>query len=266
MLKAAREMGPVTLFCGLLLLAFEALLAYILPAYQEQFAENIGSIAFVRQIVQAMVGAELAERLGPELFTSIPWVHPAVLALVWAHAIVCCTQVPVGEVDRGTIDVTLGLPVSRWQLQIASTVTWILAAAVVLLLGVVGNALGGSALDPAARPAAARQGLVVANLLCLSLATGALAWLVSAVTSQRGRAITGAFAVVLASFLLNYLAPFWEPADRLSFLSALAYYRPVPILRDGTWPLLDMAVLLCVAAALWTMAGVVFARRDLCTV
>jgi hypothetical protein len=89
---------------------------------------------------------------------------------------------------------------------------------------------------------------------------------VSALSDRRGRAITLVFAVVLASFLLNYLAQFWSVAEKVSFLSILTYYRPLVILRDGSCPVKDMAILLTIASLLWSAAGVVFARRDLCTV
>ena len=69
---------------------------------------------------------------------------------------------------------------------------------------------------------------------------------------------------VLPAVLL--LAQFWEPAEKVAFLGILDYYRPLFIMRDGVWPLRDMAVLLGAAAVLWTAAGVLFARRDVCTV
>jgi len=31
------------------------------------------------------------------------------LALTWAHALLCCTRVPAGDVDRGTADILFGL-------------------------------------------------------------------------------------------------------------------------------------------------------------
>jgi hypothetical protein len=70
---------------------------------------------------------------------------------------------------------------------------------------------------------------------------------------------------VVASFLLNYLAQFWEPARRVAFLGMLRYYRPLTILRDGAWPMRDMSILVGAALVLWTIAGLIFSRRDLST-
>jgi ABC-2 type transport system permease protein len=192
--------------------------------------------------------------------------HPAALALIWGHAIMYCTRVPAGEVDRGTIDVLLGLPVSRWQLYLAETVVWMASGTVILLLGVAGNVLGNQVAQGSLGAEPGRLVIVNVNLLCQYLAVGGVAWLVSALSDRRGRAIGTVFAFCLGEFLLNYIAQFWSVADRLSFLSVLHYYRPLAVLRDGTWPVRDMIVLLASGAALWTAGGIVFARRDLATV
>ena len=65
---------------------------------------------------------------------------------------------------------------------------------------------------------------------------------------------------------LNFLAQFWEPAQSASFLSVLNYYTPLLILRDSGWPVGDMAVLVGCAVVFWVAGGIVFARRDICTV
>lgn len=266
MMKAIREIWPTTLLLGVAILVVEGVLAYVLPTFSQMFSEKMMQLKFFENMIKAMLGTEMSGSIGPEIFSSIPWVHPVVLALTWAHAIVVCTRVPAGEIDRGTVDVLLGLPISRWELFLSENVVWICSALVMMTLGVIGNTIGNLNAPPDARLSFARVVIVLVNLLCLYVAVGGAAWLASALSDRRGRAITVLFALVLASFLLNYLAQFWEPADRVVFLSILRYYRPLFILRDGAWPLHDMLVLLGIAGVLWTAAGIVFARRDLCTV
>jgi hypothetical protein len=67
------------------------------------------------------------------------------------------------------------------------------------------------------------------------------------------------------SFLISYLEQFWDAARIVSWFSAMSYYRPITILRDGLWPVRDLCVLYGAAAVLWGCAAVVFSRRDLCT-
>jgi ABC-type transport system involved in multi-copper enzyme maturation permease subunit len=264
--KAARELWPATLLFGLAIFLVETVLSYVLPTFQTQLSAQWAQIKFVQAIVQAMLGTDAASGLGPEIFLSIPWVHPVVLAIVWAHAISCATRVPAGEVDRGTMDVLLGLPVSRREVFLSESAATFTSVLIVLALAWLGNATGSKASSVEVSTSAAREAIVLVNLLCLYLAVGAFAGLISAVSDRRGKAIAVAFVLVLASFLLNYLAQFWEPAKRVAFLSVVGYYRPLFVLRDGAWPLRDIAILAATAVVAWLSAGIIFSRRDLSTV
>ena len=264
-LRALRESWPTTLTLGLVLAVVESLLAFVLPKFGSQVAQEWLQLDFARGIMQAMLGTAVADRLGPQMFAAMAWVHPVVLALVWAHALVCCTRVPAGEVDRGTVDVLLGLPVSRWEIFFSETFVWLGCGLVLMAAALVGNVLGGLSLPPGQREHVSRLLVVLLNLYLLYVAVGGLAWLISAVSDRRGRAITIVFLVLLTLFLLNYLAQFWAPLEKIVFLGPLHYYRPITVLGTGAWPLRDLAVLLGAGALLWFLGGVIFSRRDLCT-
>ena len=264
-LKAIYEMWPPTLLCGLLLLVVEAAVAYVIPTFQGQLSESLMQVEFLQNFLSAMLGVKLADRIGPAAFMTFPWVHPVVLSLVWAHSLFCCTHTPSGEIDRGTADVTMTLPVTRFGILISETAVWLVCGAVVLLAMLAGNEIGTRYADPVDRPTLQDASIILVNLFCLYLAVGSLAWLVSAASDRRGVAITIVFVLLLASYLLNFLAQFWEPAESVSFLGVLYYYRPLFVLRDGTIPWRDTGILLGVAAVLWVAAGIVFTRRDVCT-
>jgi hypothetical protein len=265
--KAMLELWPATLMCGLLLFGVEAVLAYVLPTFQSELTEGLRQIQFIQKFVGAMLGVDASGQWDMVGFLAFTWVHPVVLALVWTHALLCCTRVPAGEIDRGTADVTFTLPVTRWGILRAETLAWLVAGALVLAAGLAGNRWGASFVTlEDERPPLGRIVLVVVNLYCLYLAVGGLSWLASAASNRRGPAMIVVFLVLLASFLLNFLAQFWSVARQLAFLGILDYYRPIYILRDGHVPWRDLGVLLGLAAGLWIAAGVVFARRDVCTV
>jgi ABC-2 type transport system permease protein len=243
-----------------------AALAYVLPKYSVQMSEEWLKMEWVRNIMKAMLGADITSRLGISMFHGMAWVHPVVLALTWAHALVSCTRVPAGEIDRGTADVLLGLPVSRRDVFLSESLVWLACGAALLAAALAGNQLGGLALPPEQRPEFSRLRLVLLNLFCLYIAVGGLAWLISSLSNRRGRAMTTAFLILLALFLLNYLAQFWRPLEKFVFLSPLHYHRPVEVLAGGAWPWRDMLVLSTAGGVLWLAAGVIFSRRDLCTV
>jgi beta-exotoxin I transport system permease protein len=265
-MRGFREVWPATLVLGLVLMGVESALAYVLPKFSAQLTQEWLQLDFARGIMQAMLGTEIAGRLGLPVFQAMAWVHPVPLALAWAHAIVSCTRVPAGEVDRGTADVLLGLPVSRWEVFLSETFVWLAAGVTLLAAALAGNVLGGLALPPDQRPELSRMLMVLLNFFSLYGAVGGLAWLVSSFSDRRGRAMTIVFLILLALFLLNYLAPFWRPIERFAFLSPLHYHRPVDVLTTGAWPWKDMATLTAAGGLLWLLGGLVFARRDLCTV
>jgi len=49
-----------------------------------QMSEQL--LDFERRIIQAMLGADVSDRIGPQMLQSIAWVHPVVLALTCGHA------------------------------------------------------------------------------------------------------------------------------------------------------------------------------------
>jgi ABC-2 type transport system permease protein len=121
-------------------------------------------------------------------------------------------------------------------------------------------------MPPEMRPPLSRAMLVEVNLYCVYMAVGGIAFLVSALSDRRGRAMAVVFGIVLASFLLNFLAQFWMPARQVSFLGVMQYYQPAQILQNGTLSLRDIAVLLSVGASTWLVGGEVLCRRSICTV
>lgn len=266
MRKTFREAWPVTLACGLGMLVFEAMLAYILPTFREELADRWLAVPFIQNILKGLLGTEMSDGIGPEMLNSFPWVHPFILALLCAHILTSSTRLPSGEIDRGTVDLLLGLPVSRWRLYVCESVMWFLGGLILLAMGIAGSRIGALLVGSADRLETSRLELVILNLLCLYLAVSGLTCAVSSFCDRRGRAIAVAFGTVLSSYLINILAQFWEPMREILFLSLLHYYRPLQVMTDSTWPLTDMGVLLGIALSSWLIGGIVFARRDICTV
>jgi len=265
MLKAAREALSITVICAGLLFLMEVFLAYALPEFEEQLAGGLMQIAFLERIISAILGTEVGTQLSGEAFASIVWVHPTILALVWAHALIHCTRMLAGEIDRGTADLLLTLPVSRWELLVSETVVWVASGAVVLMSVFAGNVIGILVVSGPGDLSYGVRGITLVNLAALYLAVGGMAWFISSMSDRRGVALTTLFSLLVVSLLVNYLAQFWRPAERVSFLSILNYYRPMDIFQQASWPLGDIAVLLAVGVTFWIAAGKVLTRRNIHT-
>src|SRR6185503_9024426 len=173
-IRAFRESWPSTLLLGVVIAIVELALGYVLPTFGGQFADQWVEMEFGRGILQAMLGTEIGNRFGAQMFHAIAWAHPVVLTLAFAHAIISATRVPAAEVDRGTADVVFGLPVSRWEIFLSETFVWLCCAVALLLCALGGNTLGGTGLPSDQRPVMTHVLIVLLNLSCLYGVAGGL--------------------------------------------------------------------------------------------
>lgn len=263
--RSLRETAFATLVFSGLLGLISGLLAYALPRVQERFAIKQNIPAPIQQFRNVMLGFDATGAGVSDIAFSIAWSHPVVLALLFAHAIVVCSRVLAGEVERGTIDVLLGLPVSRGTLWLSETCAWLLTAVVVLASIYAGSFIGSRWIKPEFRPDWGNLAMVLANLALVYGVVAMLALAAASIFDRRGRAVLLVLVLSVGSLLINFLEILWEPAKHVAFLSILHYYRPVGMLMRAEWPWRDMAVLGGIALAAWVTAGVVLSRRGITT-
>ncbi len=84
-------------------------------------------------------------------------------------------------------------------------------------------------------------------------------------SASRRRAAAGAIAglLALAAFLLDYVGRLWPAADKIAWLSPFRYYNPFDLVMGRPLPYRNLTVLAIVAAAGFTAAYALFARRDI---
>lgn len=299
------------LLFGIGLALVMSLLTALLPKVLGDIDKLFGNLPFIKPILAGFLGFDPGERFTAQMMQAFLWVHPTVLALIWAHELMFCSRIPAAEIDRGSIDFLLGLPVSRWKLYVAETIGWLVTGAVIVAVGFTGHTITSSMMGPIKPPAkvapeeeqeetkpnfgtwlleqfttpqeeakpadepvpettmqldAATTCFVLVNLYAVYVAVGGLTFLISSMCDRRGRAIGFMFGLLLFSFLLNFLAQFWEPARSFSFLSVMDYYRPAIIIESGAFPIREVSTLLLIGGIAWTAGGVILRRRSICTV
>jgi ABC-type transport system involved in multi-copper enzyme maturation permease subunit len=263
--RALREMLPTTLLCALILAAISGVLAYALPQFQARMMQRSFLPPGLVQMRNTLLGVDSSSGGIADVAFSIAWSHPVVLILLLAQAIITCTRVPAGEIERGSIDMLMGLPISRWQLFLSETAAWFLGGLVVLGAVYAGSFVGARFILPEYRPNWGKLAIVVVNLAFVYAVVGTAAMAASSLSDRRGRAVLAVLVVSVGSLLINFLELLWEPAKQFSFLSFLHYYRPIGMLMNGAWPLRDLAILGSIAGTLWVFAGIVLSRRALTT-
>src|SRR5262249_39667800 len=70
----------------------------------------------LRRMIQMLIGYDLASDLTPPTLMTIGLAPPLLYALTWSFILAVTSRVLAGEVDRGTADLLLTLPVSRRQI------------------------------------------------------------------------------------------------------------------------------------------------------
>jgi ABC-2 type transport system permease protein len=97
----------------------------------------------------------------------------------------------------------------------------------------------------------------------LTLSWGGVAMAIGAASSRRSVAGGSAGLLALTTFLLDYVARLWQPAEKIAWLSPFRYYNPFDLISGNPLPLRNLVVLGAIAAAGFAAAYILFARRDI---
>ena len=265
--KTLRDAFPLLTILVVATVIFEILFVTfereVLQDVLTQFASFFFQNEPMRRFVSALLGGDLASDLTSTSLMTVGFSHPIMYTFMWVLIISLVTRTTVGEIDRGTADLLLTLPVSRAAVYVTVTTVWVAGAILVSAATITGAWLG-EVLSPLKEPLhLSRLALLVYNLLALNLAVGGLTMLISSHLSRRGPAVACMLTVLLIGLLIQFLDPFWHPARRVNFLSLLHYYRPLAVVRSGIWPTGDLLALTGTAVVAWLLGLWRFTRRDI---
>jgi ABC-2 type transport system permease protein len=193
------------------------------------------------------------------------WSHPFVMIVVCVWAIARGSAAVAGEIERGTLDVTLSRPVSRPEYLGAQVMRAILGLAVLALALVAGNRTGGlynPVKDPPSLLALIKP---AANLASVGAAVYGCALLVAVRDVVRWRPNLIASTATIASFAAGVVSAFptlsdWEWLGRFSVFKA---FDPVEVAVTGETFAPHAAGLGAVAATGIVLSFMLFQRRDL---
>ena len=157
------------------------------------------SMPLIKPVITALLGIDPDSQFSAQMTQAFLWVHPSVLATMWGHAVMYCTRSPAGEIDRGTVDFLLGLPVSRWKLHIAESIGGLISGVLVFGTGLVGHFIIANRFAEEMRPSITSIVMIFCNMLSMYIAVATMTMLVSSLSDRRNRAIGVVFAILLLS-------------------------------------------------------------------
>lgn len=209
--------------------------------------------------IEALTGG--ADFLSPVGWVSAAMTHPITLTLQTLAALTIAVSIPT-EIERGTMDLILSRPVSRAQYLVSKIAAACSAVALVQLAGLLVMLVARLVLQDVDAISAAAMVRLFAGSFCLFVAFAMLAFLLSARSSLRGRALGLGIGLVVGSFFLNFLGLLFDGASWLRYFSLFHYFTPADHL-NGDAPAHHLLVLLAVALAAALAAYRLFATRDL---
>jgi ABC-2 type transport system permease protein len=263
LVKTLRDSRVLLIVLALAIVGFEFLFLRAISEFGDDMLRFWAGRPAFAKFAKIVLGAELGDNITKTMLVIIGFAHPFLYACVWAFILATVTRSLAGELDRGTADLLLSLPLSRTTIYITITVAWVLCGIVMNLAPLVGIWISKQYYHDVQAPDMHRLRLLCANLFMLYLAIGGITALAATLVARRGPAIAIVLGVLLASVLINFLANFWPPAERLAFLGLLDYYKPLPIVTSGQFPQRNAAVLAGVALVAWLLGLWRFQRRDI---
>jgi ABC-2 type transport system permease protein len=192
------------------------------------------------------------------------WNHPLIVLSVLGWAITRGASACAGEIERGTLDLTLSRPVSR-SVYLASHVMFMGLGLVVLVLSLWLGNVAGSLIFPVKSPPSFWTMLrPMTMLVTLGMAVFGYTIPFSSFDVVRWRAILFASALTLGGLISMSVASQFEGYEWfLEKLSVFRAYAPVTVAMRGEPLAFNASVLTAIFAVGVATSFVIFLRRDL---
>lgn len=263
--KTARDSASLLVAATIGIALFVVLFVWAMLDMGEQLMAFLSQFEFLRKIFELGFGIDISGEVSIAILLAVCFTHGVVLMLSWAFVIATTTRVTAGEIERGTADLLLTLPVSRREVYMSTSLVWAISGVLLAVSPLSGLAIGLSVFETEEPVAVSQYVKPAFNFYFLLLAVGGISSLVSSCLDRRGLAVATVVGIVLSSVVLNFIEPFVSSIESIRFLGLLNYFRPVDSVRLNEWPVANMLVLACLGFVSWLGGMAVFCRRDIPT-
>jgi ABC-2 type transport system permease protein len=192
------------------------------------------------------------------------WNHPLVILTVLAWVVARASGAVAGEIERGTIDVTLTRPVSR-SAYLTSQILFAVLGLVVLVCALIAGSVGASFVYTLKAPPSVLTLLKPATIVVtLGMAVYGYTLPFSTIDVVRWRPALASSAITLAGLVAMSFAPQFPDYEKLlKNLSVFQLYAPVTVAMKGEPLGWNASMLTLVFLAGMVVSYVLLARRDL---
>ena len=202
---------------------------------------------------------------GPSItsYIAADYRHPIYFIAGLAFVLSVSSGAAAREIERGTALMLLASPIARWRYLAAKVAVVVVGAVVIITMAWLGSLVGAllTGVEEGIEPGTLL--LAQVNVLGVLVASGGIAMLLSAVSSDGGRTVSLAAGILTVMYFLDFVGAIWGPAEPLAPLSIFYYLDPLAVATNGSKLLRDVLVLFSVGLVGFVAALVLFQRRDI---
>jgi ABC-2 type transport system permease protein len=258
-----KRVRTLVLVMGVILAAFQFLLILVAGSIQRSNSFDQMS-SLIPDFMRNLLGPSFVGLLSFGGIVCAGYFHIAVMGSLVGLIIALATE-PASEIETQFMDLILSRPLARHWVITRSIILMMICTAFVLAMMMLGTWSGLYFLAPgeATWPTAKLIRSLALNLGVLMLCWGGVALAIASLA--RRRSVAGSFAGVLAlaTYLLDYLARAWQPAESIAWLSPFRYYSPLDLVMGTQIPAHNLWVLAGVAVLGFVLSYFLFSRRDI---
>jgi ABC-2 type transport system permease protein len=226
-----------------------------------------------RMVEKLIGGDKITIGQGRDLL-SVGYVHPLVFAILSVWAVGRAAGAIAGEIDKGTMELLLAQPLSRWRLIVCHFLVDCLTIPVLCGCMWAGSTLGIHVFGLMELTATDREpvntaqlGPALINVAAFLFAMSGYTMAISSAGRFRSRVLGIAVVLTLVQFFVNLLGQMWPDMEFLRPWTVFYYYQPQGLILnwDGVTQnaVRNIGTLLAVGAAGYVLALTILCRRDL---
>ena len=191
------------------------------------------------------------------------WNHPFIVLIILGWVFARGSGVVSGEIERGTIDLTLSRPISR-SIYLTSQILFSILGLILLATALIlGNLVATPFFKLISPPGLLTLLKPAANLVAMGMAVFGYTMPFSTIDVVRWRAALIAVAITLLGIVGLTLSPIFPDYKWLERISIFQFYAPVAVVIKGEPLLYNSTILLLVFGVGAGLSYWSFSRRDL---
>jgi ABC-type transport system involved in multi-copper enzyme maturation permease subunit len=257
----ASRHGLFVVIASLILGAFEFLICAIVVNF-DLGAVITQAIKSLPPLMQTMMADQFFGGFTTRGILAFGWNHPTALVIGLAVAIVLASRAIAGEIESGTMEMTLTQPLSRITYLAAQCMFAFICLAVLTAGALLGSIIGQAFFNLAVFRASDLFKLGSAYFLLQSAWFG-ISLAASSFSREGGRVAVLVFIIALVLYVINVIGKLLPTAEGLLPYSLWTYYSPQMILVNGTFETKSVLVLAGTFIVSVGLGAWYFQRRDI---